>query len=401
MPRKTPRSLRQVLEAALVKNPDDLATHAAYADHLTEQGDPRGEFIQVQLALEDASVPAPARKKLQQREQALLKKHTQTWLGSLAKFLLPPCDIPEDGPPVQDQFHFEFARGWLNRIHIPMLTGGCAAALAAAPETRLLRQLIIRWFDTWRCYADLGEDRDFPGLEPLAEARYLRNVQIFEVGGSYDGGKEDFTYHSTDGLAVGSEAVRLVEKLPRLRELYLNTLNSLDAEALFSLPTLKRLQVLQYTLGERCPLRVLAANPALKHLTSLLVHPQAAETGEPALITLPDVRALLSSPHLTKLRQLRLHQTDMGDAGATAIVRSGILKRLKHLDISYGCLSDQGAQTLAACPELRHLELLDVRRNALTAAGIAALTATGITILADDQSGDPADRSYLYEGDWE
>ena len=46
-------SLRDALESALVENPDDLATHYAYADYLQEQGDPRGEFIQLQLALED------------------------------------------------------------------------------------------------------------------------------------------------------------------------------------------------------------------------------------------------------------------------------------------------------------------------------------------------------------
>src|SRR5581483_12257097 len=46
-------ALRQAMEQSLAANPDDLATHMAYADHLVELGDPRGEFIQVQLALED------------------------------------------------------------------------------------------------------------------------------------------------------------------------------------------------------------------------------------------------------------------------------------------------------------------------------------------------------------
>ena len=45
--------LRLALEQALVENPDDLAAHAAYADLLMEEGDPRGEFIQVQLALDE------------------------------------------------------------------------------------------------------------------------------------------------------------------------------------------------------------------------------------------------------------------------------------------------------------------------------------------------------------
>src|SRR5262245_17823379 len=49
-----PASLQAALEEALFANPDDRAAHSAYADYLHEQGDPRGEFIQIQLALEDA-----------------------------------------------------------------------------------------------------------------------------------------------------------------------------------------------------------------------------------------------------------------------------------------------------------------------------------------------------------
>src|SRR4051812_15966193 len=41
-----PATSRDSLEAALVENPDDDAAHMAYADHLHDQGDPRGEFIQ-------------------------------------------------------------------------------------------------------------------------------------------------------------------------------------------------------------------------------------------------------------------------------------------------------------------------------------------------------------------
>ncbi len=64
--------LRQALEAARLADPDDVGTHSAYADYLQERGDPRGEFIQVQLALEDESKPAAQRKKLAEREAALL-----------------------------------------------------------------------------------------------------------------------------------------------------------------------------------------------------------------------------------------------------------------------------------------------------------------------------------------
>ena len=61
-------ALRQALEKALVEDPDDRAAHAAYADHLAEQGDPRGELIQVQLALEDEQVTGAQRRRLLKRE---------------------------------------------------------------------------------------------------------------------------------------------------------------------------------------------------------------------------------------------------------------------------------------------------------------------------------------------
>jgi uncharacterized protein (TIGR02996 family) len=60
-------STGQTLENAILANPDDLGAHAAY-DWLIEQGDPRGEFIQVQLALEDPKKSAKERKELQKRE---------------------------------------------------------------------------------------------------------------------------------------------------------------------------------------------------------------------------------------------------------------------------------------------------------------------------------------------
>ena len=68
----TPEELWSALEDSLAEDPDDLATHMAYADLLAEQGDPRGEFIQTQLALEDPGRSPEERKRLQQRERELL-----------------------------------------------------------------------------------------------------------------------------------------------------------------------------------------------------------------------------------------------------------------------------------------------------------------------------------------
>src|SRR3954471_625645 len=91
-----PASLRESLEQALVENPDDLASHMAYADYLTEQGDPRGEFVRVQLALEDGSKPLAERKKLRAVEKKLLQAHAAEWLGDLAPYLLKQRAVVDD-----------------------------------------------------------------------------------------------------------------------------------------------------------------------------------------------------------------------------------------------------------------------------------------------------------------
>src|SRR5262245_30593081 len=106
-------SLKETLEAALVENPEDLATHMAYADYLMDQGDPRGEFIQVQLALEDPNRPEAERQQLQHREKELLDQHVREWLGDLAESLLDGYGTPGGYAMPDSETHFRFARGWL------------------------------------------------------------------------------------------------------------------------------------------------------------------------------------------------------------------------------------------------------------------------------------------------
>ncbi|MEO8699108.1 MAG: TIGR02996 domain-containing protein [Kofleriaceae bacterium] len=72
------------LFAAVYAHPDDDGPRAVLADLLQEQGDPRGEFIALQLARGRDG-------KRTRREAALLKEHGRQWLGAIA-----PA-IPKDG----------------------------------------------------------------------------------------------------------------------------------------------------------------------------------------------------------------------------------------------------------------------------------------------------------------
>lgn len=409
--------LQQSLEKAILDNSDDVAAHSAYADCLTEEGNPRGEFIQVQLALEDPKRPAKERKELEAREKELLQKHGEEWLGELAGPLLKNdrtglSSYEAEGQKIQ----FGFARGWLDSLEVQYLSVQLARVLARSAETRLLRRLIIQspaaqnpiedqseseqlddeyegWYEPG---ADApAEQEGGAGLYPLRRSTYLGNLRVFQLGEQY----EDSQYGGPSCHTPGEGVVELVKKLPRLEELYLMA-HGVDTASLFGLKTLVNLRILEVDHVHEYPLKTLAKNPAMSRLTHLLLHPHGLD-GDEAYIRLDGLNAILKSPHLKSLTHLRLRLADFGDDGCKAIVDSGILQRLKMLDVSHGPISDEGAKILAACPDLRRLELLNVSYNGLTKTGIAALKSTGVTFKADEQfsPGEIEEQMYLYGGD--
>jgi uncharacterized protein (TIGR02996 family) len=131
-PAKVISGEQKALEAALVDHADEVAAHSAYADYLMEQGDPRGEFIQVQLSLEDASLSKKERDALRKREAALLKKHASEWLGDVGRLLI--GEWSGEGKP----YCYRFARGWLDYLRVLPVPESLIAAIARAPELRLL-----------------------------------------------------------------------------------------------------------------------------------------------------------------------------------------------------------------------------------------------------------------------
>jgi uncharacterized protein (TIGR02996 family) len=400
-PAPAPSTTQLALERALVEAPDDLAAHSAYADYLSEQGDPRGELIQAQLALEDQSRPAGERKKLQEQEKKLLQAHARDWLGGLAPFLLKGRDR-DRGP------RYQFARGWLDSLEISALSLSLSRALAKAPQARLLRRLVIETVvDPEEDEVAPGEDEaaDVPAevdereaaLWPLVKSASLQNVRVFQLGEQADDIVSTY-------MSAYDTGVPLVKSMPRLEELYLLAhISGEDLAALFGLKSLHNLRALQvYHVEHRYPLVVLARNASLGRLTHLWLRPHGLGLNVPpsgAYIDLDGVREVLRSRYLKALTHLRVQLCNMGDRGCEEIVRSGALKRLKVLELQYGEITDEGARALAACPDLRNLELLDLSHNNLTQAGRKALAAVPIQVRADDQFREPGEA--LMYGDME
>jgi uncharacterized protein (TIGR02996 family) len=404
--RSEPASLKESLEAALVENPDDLASHMAYADYLSEQGDPRGEFIRVQLQLEDTSLRSAERAKVQKREQELLKAHGKKWLGELAPYLLRKTKKPGS--------NFEgscrFARGWLDTAEARDYTVAFTRLLAHSPEIRLLRRLVLddnafEMEDEFEPGDDIPEDCEDPQLYPLVRSPYLGNVRIFVLGERI---RPEDEIEAMDGgfncQTSGDGAVGLIKRMPKLEELYLLA-RDVDTPQLFSLKTLHNLRILQVYHARNYPLARLAKNPSLGRLTHLLLHPHAMDEEHP-YIRLAGVRELVRSKMLPSLTHLRLRLSDMGDAGVKEIIASGILKRLRVLDLRHGRITDEGARLLAACPDTKRLELLDLAHNSMTDAGVQALRGAGARLYAEYQwtpgeYRDWGEDEYLYAGDIE
>ena len=148
-------AIQQALEDAIAADFDDLGSHKAYADFLMDQDDPRGEFIQVQLALEDPARPARDRKELQKREAALLKKHGREWLGELAPYLLDQRGKSQRPYELSEDHQFQFARGWLDTIQISYL-----------PVTKQRAQPVFGGFDQRSHVLDLHGLTHLTRLEP-------------------------------------------------------------------------------------------------------------------------------------------------------------------------------------------------------------------------------------------
>jgi len=406
----------EAFQKALVDNPDDLAGWCAYADYLVENDDPRGEFMQVQIALEDEKRSKKARHALKEKEAALLKAHEREWLGGLTPFVFEENAENEGIDPTYTRTVWE--RGAVSSVTVGRLSMALAQALASDPAARFVRELHVHGVLN-------GEDvpsqppprvRTPPGVNGHSElfeligSPLLANLRHFQMGGDVP---EPDSWCACYTHAPGIEHV--VASMPRVEvlDLYCNSYESTDLFKLTNLTHLRELRI--YHLGGRSwgrrysfALDVLAANSAFVNLTHLLFHPHQPEgTGEDgryhSYLPLDQVRLLLRSKYLKKLTHLQLRLSDMGDEGVREIIDSGILKRLVWLDLRHGCITNEGANLLAACSDAKRLERIDLSRNAVSAKSLAALRKAGVNVVANHPltANELAEQHFLREGDFE
>ena len=362
---------REALEAALAADPDDVAAHAAYADLLIEAGDPRGEYIRLQLALEDRNQPADRLRAMEQEAFALRREHEAEWLGPLAEFVLPKRG-PSVGAMVADNVEVTWRRGWVHGVRIERLTPKILRAVAGNPAGLLLQELAILRANL----LGLSELRYNPVALALQSPTF-RGLRRIELGSA-----ETWSF-----LALDDEYLALIENTRCLRQLTVRA-SHLNTPRIFATP-LPQLQTLELTVVEvGFAFRVLAINSTFGQLRNLhldifeyvegMDNPHGP--GVTNLIDSDELRIFFRSPHLRSLLYLGLRLPGFGDAGVDELISSGMIARLKGLDLCRCEITDDGAQELAACPDVARLEYLHLDNNLLSPVGIEALAAVGVTV---------------------
>lgn len=368
------------LLGAIAAAPDDEAARLVYADWLTQAGDPRGELIQLTLALEAMDDFDARRTATSKRINTVHREHGDTWLAPFRALALPGVQ-------------FAFDRGLVTGVR------GSASALADAAPRILEHTPFISVVEI-----QVGDARE---LDPLAGSPLLAGARRLHLT------------HYTPVRPTGWQAL----VVPEVRAILLSSIavGPADLAALFAAPNAPNLESLTISgcRLNRGALEPLAeASFALKTL-DMPAHKQGPRLGEllggntafhglldlripgneigsagfaallPALahverldlrgcaLTVADLRHLFRDGAISPTaRQLRLGGQELDDDFALDLSRWRGAASLQVLDLGHAGITAAGARALADAPLLANLRSLNLSGARLDPATEAALLAS-------------------------
>jgi uncharacterized protein (TIGR02996 family) len=372
--------------------PDDDAPRLIYADWLEERGDPRGEFIRVQLALarqdDDGGHPrevAEVRSRWERRERDLLEAHRETWTAPLqglatgAKFRRGFIEeVNVTARQLVERAHELFAIGPIRHLRLLDVGSHLTAALQC-PYLGRLNALTIH-----------AQHAGEPLARAVAQCSYLSRLKLLCL-----------SRNRLDADAVAHLAASPV--LANLEELDLseNELGEAGARTLAASPQLGQLRRLEVRANQIGPMGAesLAASTRLGNLTHLGLAEN--EVGSPRIKSLTTPQSFLRVPRLDfstnsltpaglevilprsglpgeldRLQELNLSHNELGTEGARLLAASPRLAGVRVLRL-IGCgIDDDGARALAQSPHLNGIEELDLGNNPINDSGFRAFLDT-------------------------
>jgi uncharacterized protein (TIGR02996 family) len=330
---------------AILANPDDDQLRLIYADWLEERGDPRGEFIRVQMELAGTK-PEPSREhELLVREKGLLASYEEEWLRPLRELLI----------------GWKFQRGFLHEIEMDAKTfvKHAPAVFQAAP----VRSLSIHFTGS---LAD--ELADCPYLNRLHKLGFAtrgllnspQNVSEFLARTPHLSSLQSLTlpHHSLDlqGIRALAQAPALAN-LATLR-LNFNDIGDLGLHAILGADHLGNLRRLHLA---RCGITNTGMNALAR--SGLLAQLEALELTHNDKIDSAGIRSLASSRRLGSLRSLWLGGLPINGLAILSLAQCKQLVGLTELDLSQTHIGDTGADALADSPHLENLGWLNLYKS--------------------------------------
>lgn len=319
--------------AEILANPSDDTPRLVYSDWLTEQGDPYGEFIRLQIERESLPAGSSAAKRMRTRELKLQKEHGTYWAAGI--------------PPLVERF--EFRRGFVGWIKLDMRR-------FVTDAEQLVREAPIESLEL-RVGAHY--------IRKLAECEQLAQIRSLTV-------KKCRMKQKTFKLFVNSPCLNQLEHL----ELYRSNVTDTGCEALASSTSLNALRSLSLTQNRIGPQGASAIAQHMSHLKQLDLSSCWIEDSGASEI---------AATHWPNLQSLQLGYCHFRQQGVEAISTSSGFPVLKHLDLmhcsgqshfagptlpaleflnlAYHSLDDDDVMKLATSPHRSALRHLDLRWN--------------------------------------
>jgi uncharacterized protein (TIGR02996 family) len=313
------RELEARLLQAVLAAPLDEGPRQVLADWWLERGDPRGQFVTLQLAREALAPGEPQATALARQEAELLEAHGDAWLRGALPFV-----------------RARFRGGFVEEVTLIDAAGLDAldALMAFEPVTRLVcltprridvpRLAAASWVSRLRTLAFEAWQGGASALRTSGLAQLLASRELHSL--------ESLRFDAQD---LGDAGLRLLIKegravVPRLRALEFCG-DDVGEEALREL------------LSSRFGLsleRLSLAN-SLRRPSVARVFAQLGEGGALRELDLTGNRlgpgeglALASSARLAALRRLVVRSNELGDVGVQALLESPALRGLTGLDVS-------------------------------------------------------------------
>lgn len=335
---------------AMVKAPWEDAPRLVYADWLTENDDPRGEFIVLQCRLSSGKLAPKDVKAAKAREAELLDAHREEWFGPLEKWLR-----ERDSYALS---HVKLRRGFVSSCRLTVQQRDDLATLFQ--KAPLLEELELRG-DAATPVPQLAQ------LERLDAEGAVAESLLPALGTASSLERLHLSMKADQPLSVE------LSRCPKLHSLWF------DGDRVTEVKLPSTLRAVRWSGDSTALVKALSPNLTTLAISGAVVSDALLTVLQRCAPTLEvlalakfgkgQLATVLGSPW-PRLKSLDLSNVGLGLEGAK-LVAAMKAPHLELLDLTYTRVTDAGAVAVLSSPLLETLKEISLRANKLTSAAVA------------------------------